>query len=379
MRALAIVVVLLISACIDARTPFDAQDREPRADELLMQLTFSTHDERTPGWSADGHFIDYIGERYEGGTERGRVLRVPADGSGPSRPLFRSLPAYPWLMLPREAPGGGRVAFIEVHDLRPGACRGLSAQLQCTGAAFQPASELLVELRLHVRAPESLEPVQHDPLRVLHLGAYRYDEEDRVQLGMGTEVITLLPYHLLFNREQTWSFRPDWSPDGERLVYSDGVSLHIWDLASDAVETIPGTTHGVSPAWSPDGAWIVYTRLVPGAETFASCLGRQAGELVCALEQTVVEVADRVLVRVRPDGSDEQVLGQGEDPAWGPDGSLYYRHDNRLWRFGPEPFALPGTAGGREPAVSPDGRRLVFAWRNAAGRYDLWVLRLDLL
>jgi Tol biopolymer transport system component len=52
----------------------------------------------------------------------------------------------------------------------------------------------------------------------------------------------------------------DWSPDGKSLVFGTTVdftgSIHILDLSSRRVSTIPGSTGFFSPHWSPDGRYI---------------------------------------------------------------------------------------------------------------------------
>ena len=73
-----------------------------------------------------------------------------------------------------------------------------------------------------------------------------------------------------------------------------------------------------------------------------------------------------------------QVIGEGLDPAWSPDGEyLYMRRDNAIRRLGIEDDSdspVPDTEGGREPAVSPDGSQLAFS-RTADGPiHDIWVV-----
>jgi Tol biopolymer transport system component len=52
----------------------------------------------------------------------------------------------------------------------------------------------------------------------------------------------------------------DWSPDGKSLVFGTTVdftgSIHILDLSSRRVSTIPGSMGFFSPHWSPDGRYI---------------------------------------------------------------------------------------------------------------------------
>ena len=88
-----------------------------------------------------------------------------------------------------------------------------------------------------------------------------------------------------------------------------------------------------------------------------------------------------ILALTRPDGSDLTELGEGDEPAWSPNGNLiFFRRDDRIWSIRPdgsETTEVPGTQDGREPAVSPDGSKLAFARLNRAGDYDIWVIVLD--
>ncbi len=54
---------------------------------------------------------------------------------------------------------------------------------------------------------------------------------------------------------------PNWSPDGSKIVFSGGSadpssSIHILDLATHQISTLPGSQGMYSPRWSPDGRYI---------------------------------------------------------------------------------------------------------------------------
>ncbi|MFY9938760.1 MAG: hypothetical protein WAK33_17910 [Silvibacterium sp.] len=51
---------------------------------------------------------------------------------------------------------------------------------------------------------------------------------------------------------------PGWSPDGGKIVFARGVNtdfsvIHVFDLASHQISTLPESQGYYSPHWSPDG------------------------------------------------------------------------------------------------------------------------------
>jgi TolB protein len=109
--------------------------------------------------------------------------------------------------------------------------------------------------------------------------------------------------------------RPDWSPDGSRIVFDTGA--YIWVVSVDDDEHARRLNpairinHGpaADPAWSPDGRWIAFTRFSTG-----SINGR---------------IGFGVLWLMRPDGTSEHPLFPSKepygtyelDPSWSPDAS----------------------------------------------------------
>src|SRR5437868_4901698 len=64
--------------------------------------------------------------------------------------------------------------------------------------------------------------------------------------------------------ETNWQARPDFSPDGKRIVYSSYLGrnwLQLWLMPADGGEPLPltyGEWDETSPRWSPDGAHIAF-------------------------------------------------------------------------------------------------------------------------
>ena len=70
--------------------------------------------------------------------------------------------------------------------------------------------------------------------------------------------------HEIHYEETTWKARPDFSPDGKRMVYSSyaGRSWHqLWVMPAEGGDAFPisyGDYDNINPRWSPDGSKIAF-------------------------------------------------------------------------------------------------------------------------
>ncbi len=204
-----------------------------------------------------------------------------------------------------------------------------------------------------------------------------------VRLKPGTPEAPLVAVPL--TSEAVDEFYPTFSPDGNQVAYSrsnidrDNHSIYIKMIgvpgAPRRLTTQPGDDE--SPAWSPDGRYIAFLRMKAFGDTKATVL------------------------RIPVTGSPEQTLAEVSLPfrylgprlTWSPNGRWLIMDDCRAPK---EPCGLsllsvdtrekhrlttppPGAGDDDGPAVSPDGRWLVFSrgFSTGGGISQLYLLELS--
>lgn len=380
----ALVLALVLGGCRDATEPTGTDMLEKVNRDLPRQLTYSPDDDRSPTWSQDGRFVIYTAPGLPPFAETNGVLfRIPAVG-GDAQVVLPEV-QFPsgvdhWFTTPVLAPDGDRLAYAEMWSVSTGEMCPGAATVQCTPAGADSRGPRLRDVIFRIREPGSTTAIESDPsVEVSFEGVTRVPQPPGAVPPNLFEVV-MYPFHQLYNQEGSLVFRPSWSPDGRRVVLSDGLRLLVWDVDTDQVSPIPGTSDGVDPAWSPDGEWIAFTWLDRGEPIQATCDHYTPFGPACRQLRTVYPVEGRWIALVRPDGSESTVVVEGEEPAWTPDSNrLVFRQGGRLVVAsvnGGAVVELSGSEGGREPAVSPDGSLVAFAKRGGLS-YDVWVTRLD--
>jgi eukaryotic-like serine/threonine-protein kinase len=175
---------------------------------------------------------------------------------------------------------------------------------------------------------------------------------------------------------------PSFSPDGTQVAFAwDGEKQDNWDIYVKQIGIEPpyrltnDPARDYSPAWSPDGRQIAFLRDLSTGKTAIMLIPQRGG-------------SERILAEV--DGS-LQPLRYGPCLSWTPDSkwlvastSAIGQHGGGLHLYSTEtgeqrPLTNPPIeeVGDTAPAVSPDGRSLVFS-RVSPDFYNvsLWLLRL---
>lgn len=135
-----------------------------------------------------------------------------------------------------------------------------------------------------------------------------------------------------------YEITPDWSPDGDSIVYARilGLNASLWryDLATGTTDMLMDESYDVfGPQFNPAGTQIV-----------ASATPNQIRTLVLIDAQT---------------GAVTELATNGRNPAWTPDGDLVYNTAASLWRLSLETNTevqlLPISSSWRVD-FAPDGR-----------------------
>lgn len=373
--AVATLWLLALAGCREGVPPFTPAERETGGPSFA--LTFGRGQDADPRWSPQGDTVLYHTDVFNTMPQSNGVLLGISVAGGPAAPVFPAVQSTAGprpLATPAYSPSGDRIAYMDLMsvDVPDAACMRTGPEPLPLCRSVQP---LLDSAVLRVRRVGEEGTMLDDPsLPVRFAGTdagHRFGSD-------GPWYETLFPFQAAHRTEAAMLFRPSWAPDGERIAFSDGLSVHVWTIGDPTSSVVPGTEDGVSAAWSPDGEWIAFTAMPRADSTVRECLCTDSTPLY----QTVYGTGPRMLVIIRPDGSGRIELGEGEDPAWSPDGEfIYVRRDDMIVRIpsaGGDGVPVANTERGRAPAVSPDGQRLAFSrWKpQSTLDYDIWVVSL---
>lgn len=351
------------------------------------RLTFNPRPDHAPVWAVNGDSIYYNAATYPGlATTEGMLLAVPRRGGTATMimtPVQTGQVRQPWLAGLALSADGGSAAFLEVTDHK------LSEFDQIVCPFAPPPAPSIDTLGTNAFLRGAI-------LRVRKLNSASASDDARLTIQFAGRTynannqlvaITAHPFHRLFDIEGVPFFRPSFSPDGLRVVFSDGLNLRLWTIGQGTAAAIPNTDDGIMPAWSPDGTLIAFSKPRRGGTQRVGCQGRLNGVVLpLATPQktiyTPISREEASLFVIRPDGTGLRALGEGDSPAWSSDSKTVVAHRLlALHRINIDTglsTAIPNTTDSFEAALSRDNKLLSFARRTLSSRnefigyYDIW-------
>jgi TolB protein len=183
-----------------------------------------------------------------------------------------------------------------------------------------------------------------------------------------------------------YDYQPDWSPDGNSLVYvsyqKDALELWLLDLATGKTRqlTEDGAVN-VEPRWSPDGRRITYVSTAYHKRFHIFVADVRDGELANVTQLT--EETKSPLPRYYYAAYDSEI-----HPVWSRDGQEILFVSNRGHMYGTGGFwRMKAQAGAQareihyeettwkaRPDFSPDGSKIVFSSYLGRQWHQLWVI-----
>jgi TolB protein len=292
-----------------------------------------------PDWSPDGRFVVYASYRDDAVD-----LFTLEVASGETRPLVHNGAVN---VEPRFSPDGRRVAFvstehegrfhIETVPFEDG--RGGQTE-RLTDDHDSGLPRYYYSVLDHYISP-TWSPDGREILFVSNRGhVWGTGGFWRMAAHPGSGVVAASEAREIRYEETTWKARPDWSPDGRRVVYASylGRQWHsLWLMTSDGGDPFPltfGDYDSIAPRWSPDARRIVYVANEHG-DTELRILEIPGGRI------TPVDLGARRrlgpwgTLRIRLAGADGRPMA-ARVSVMGPDGRFFGPDD--AWRHADDGF-----------------------------------------
>lgn len=191
--------------------------------------------------------------------------------------------------------------------------------------------------------------------------------------------------------------RPVWSPDGRWIAFAsnrtDNYEIYVIDADGGNVRNL--TRHAsddFAPTWSPDGAQMAFiSRRQGNSEIYIMDVANILADSACATLPDMFFLSQSqpcapAVRRLTSSGADEA------NPVWSPDGRRIAfvqetDQDSEIYAMSVQCDLPQGCrsdrynlsddpARDRDPAWSPDGRRIAFA-SNRGGAWDIYVMTAD--
>ena len=198
------------------------------------------------------------------------------------------------------------------------------------------------------------------------------------------------PMRELWYEETTWKARPDWAPDGRRVVYSGYHGRQrnqLWIMTADGGDPFQltyGDFDATAPRWSPDGRHIAYISN-EGGNTSLWIVDVPGGrrQQVVASNRRYRTAVGRLQVRIEtPDGvalTSRVSVFDGTGKSWTPDDAWRHADEAYVRRERDFEYAYFHSTGQAALTVPP-GRYVVESWKGpeySVGRTKVEILADD--
>jgi TolB protein len=190
---------------------------------------------------------------------------------------------------------------------------------------------------------------------------------------------------------------PAWSPDGHHIAYISLFELFVMNADGRRPRLVESTHEAVDPSWTPDGKRLVWsngddgslwtTVLATGKSSLLLKVGSDDLERpAVAPGGTRIAYHDQdksQLIVSALNGANRTVIGSGTDPAWSPDGSLIASSTCKIVVSAPDGSGAheittpPAKQCDLHPSWSPDGSQIVFSRGQTDITADLYVVNAD--
>lgn len=237
-----------------------------------VNLTNNPKNDSQPAWSPNGKQIAFVSDR-DGSPA---IYVMGADGSKPHRLTDQNGLE---VSQPKWSPDGEKIAFISTYWSRSRGYTPYYNNLWVMNSDGSAESRLLSE---------------EQPNRDFY--GFNWSPNSRnIAFGYSGSLCTISTTGTNLTCRANSGYYPDWSPSGDRIIFSYGDDVVIYNVEKDEATQITDDTYSdVYPIWSPDGQKIAF-------------ISQRDGKWQ--------------LIIMNPDGSGQEALSSASydrPPAWAP-------------------------------------------------------------